>query len=156
MDFKNIFSGLTAGRPEDIRRLKLHGDFAGAIRLIDKRLAGELPEAMRRCLTVQREIMRRLPDDFPYTRDEALSLVREHIPDFTEEEFEELVDIGQIRWIYVNGEPRYFDRFYSSICKSLPEIARRADASLPGAESAGTGSQEVNRLDRCIQQIKVN
>lgn len=154
MDFNNIFSDLNVGLPEDIQRRKLHGDFAGAIRLIDKRLAGELPESMRHCLTVQREIMCRLPRDFPYTRDEALALVREHIPDFTEEEFEDLVDTGQIRWIYINGEPRYFDRFYDSISKSLPEIARRADASPSGVESAGAGSQELNRLERCIRQIK--
>jgi len=152
MDFNHIFCDLNVGLPDDIRRRKLHGDFAGAIRLIDRKLAGDLPEAMRRCLTVQREIICRLPEDFPYTRAGALALARERIPDFTEEEFDGLVDTGQIRWIYVDGQPRYFDRFFDSICKSLPEIARRAEASLSASEE--DASREVNRLDRCVRRIK--
>lgn len=144
MDFNIIFRDLNTGLPQDILQRKLSGDYPGAIRLIDQRLSGDLPQSMRRCLTVQREIISRLPADFPYTRTQALSLVRSHIPDFTEAEFDTLVDIGQIRWIYINGEPRYFDRFYDSICISVPDIARRA----------GTPSQASDRLDTCMQKIQ--
>lgn len=154
MDFNNIFCDLNVRLPEDIQRRKMQGDFAGAVRLIDRKLAEELSGAMRRCLTVQREIIRRMPEDFPYSREEALAAVRERIPDFSEEEFDALVDAGQIRWIYTDGQTRYFYRFFDSMCKSLPDIAIRAKAGLSGAESAGAGSREVDRLDRCIRRMK--
>ena len=106
LQFQNV------GLPEDILRRKLWGDFDGAIRLIDRRLAqADLNQAMRHCLTVHREMLRRIPDAFPYTRAEALAIVQKDIPDFTEEELQELMDNRDIRWIYVQGEERIFDRF---------------------------------------------
>ena len=144
MDINETFRYLNAGLPEDIRRRKLHGDFAGALRLIDRALAQDIPDALRNCLTVQREMISRLPGGFPYTREEALALVRAAISDFTEAEFDELVDAGQIRWIYVDGQPRYFNRFFDSLCKSIPDIARRAEKT----------DSRTGPLDRCVQAMK--
>ena len=77
---------LNVGLPDDIARCKAWGDFEGAIRLIDRRLAQDnIPDALRACLTAEREIMRRIPADYPLTRADALAEVRAHIPDFTEE-----------------------------------------------------------------------
>ena len=88
---------LNVGLPDDIARCKAWGDFEGAIRLIDRRLAQDnIPDALRACLTAEREIMRRIPADYPLTRADALAEVRAHIPDFTEEEFDERVDAGKI------------------------------------------------------------
>ena len=145
MGCNELFRDLDVGLPEDIRRRKMSGDFSGAVRLIDQRLAGQLPEAMRRCLTVQRELIRRLPADFPYTRAQALAMAQERIAGFTEAEFDALTDAGQIRWIYIDGEMRYFDRFLASLCTSLPDIASRAGES---ASSSG------DRLDRCMERMK--
>ena len=154
MSVNDSFRYLNIGLPEDILRRKLHGDLDGAVRLIDRRLEGDIPAALRRCLTAQREMIARLPGDFPYTRREALELVRARIPGFTEAEFDAQVDAGQIRWIYVDGEMRVFGRFFDSMCKSQPDLARRAGASLSGAESAGAGSREEGRLERCIRLMK--
>lgn len=147
MNVNETFQYLNVDLPEDIRRRKCYGDFTGAIRLIDRKLAQEIPDALRSCLTAQREMMARLPADFPYTREEALALVRAEIPDFTEAEFDELADAGQIRWIYVDGEPRYFNRFLASICKSIPALAQRSI-------HAGSGSGKSGLLDSCIQVMK--
>ena len=44
MNINDTISFQNIGLPDDILRRKLHGDFAGAIRLIDRRLAeGNLP-----------------------------------------------------------------------------------------------------------------
>lgn len=155
MHINDTFQYLNTGLPEDIARRKLHGDLAGAIRLIDRRLSQELlPEEMRFCLTAQREMISRMPDNYPYTKEAALALVREHIPDFTEEEFEKRVDAGRIGWIYLNGERRFFDRFFSSMCKSEPAFAKRAGIALPGVESAQKGSAGEARLDRSARVMK--
>ena len=155
MNINDTLAYLTTGLPEDIQRKKLHGDYAGAIRLIDLRLKEEnLPDTLRSSLLVQREICQRLPEEFPYTREEAIALVRSHIPDFSEAEFDALVDARRIRWIYVNGEMRFFDRFFSSVCKAIPAFAQRAGVKLPGVESAAAGSLEDSRLDISMRKMK--
>ena len=157
MHINDTFRYLNIGLPEDILRRKLYGDFEGALRLIDRRLGEDLlPEEMRFCLTAQREMMLRMPEDYPYTKQKALEAVREHIPDFTEEEFENRVDAGKIGWIYLNGEMRFFDRFFSSMCKSEPAFALRAGVKLPGVESAGKGSSGEARLDRSARLMRDN
>lgn len=149
------FRYLNTGLPEDILRRKLHGDFTGAVRLIDRRLAmGNVPQALRYCLIAQREMILRLPEDYPYTKAQALERVRVHIPDFTQEEFDQRVDAGQIGWIYQDGEMRFFNRFFESLCKAEPAFALRAVVKLHGVESAGKGSQEEGRLDRCIRMMR--
>jgi len=142
------------GVPEDILRRKMHGDFAGAIRLIDRRLQDpDLPEALRGSLLIQKKICRELPSEFPYSKDDALAIIRKDIPDFTEAEFEELVDQRNIRWIYVNGEERYFNRFYSSLCKAVPEFSRRARQQIGGMESLSSASATANLRDLIIAKM---
>ena len=155
MKINETFRYLNVGLPEDILRHKLHGDFEGAVRLIDRCLAMDnLPEELRNCLIVQREMILRMPEDYPYTKEDALAVLREHIPDFTEEEFDERVDAGKIGWIYVNGEMHFFNRFFQTMCKAEPAFAVRAGVKLAGVESAGKGSKEEGRLDRCRHIMK--
>lgn len=146
MGINDAFRSLNVGLPEDILRRKLYGDFEGAVRLIDRRLSRtDLPQGLRDCMRVQREMMLRTPPDYPFTRDEALALARKHIPDFTEAEFDQRVDDGRIGWIYLHGEPRYFARFFETLCKVEPELACRAGIRPKGLESDPKG----DRLDRC-------
>ena len=101
----NLLSYLNIGLPEDILRMKLHGDFDGAVRLIDRKLSDPaLPDPLRYCLMAEREMILRMPSDYPFTREDALKKIRTRIPDFTEDEFDHYLSIGQIRWIYVNGD----------------------------------------------------
>ncbi|MBQ7786085.1 MAG: transglutaminase domain-containing protein, partial [Clostridia bacterium] len=119
MNINDAFRSLNIGLPEDILRRKLYGDFEGAIRLIDRRLKrDDQPQSLRNCLIAQREMMLRTPQDYPLSRAQALALVREHIADFTEEEFDERVDAGKIGWIYIDGEMRFFNRFFATMCKA--------------------------------------
>ena len=155
MNKNDTLQYLNVGLPEDILRRKLWGDFNGAIRLIDLRLADEnTPKELRWCLTAQREMILRLPLDYPFSRSEALKKIRKHIPDFTEEEFDQRVDGGKIGWIYVNGETRFFDRFFETMCKADPSFARRAGSLGHGVESAIKGSREDLRLTRIMQIMK--
>ncbi len=52
MKINDHFKYLNIGLPEDILRRKMHGDFEGAIRLIDQKLGQDIPEALRSCLIV--------------------------------------------------------------------------------------------------------
>ena len=156
MRINDHFRYLNIGLPEDILRRKMHGDFEGAIRLIDRRLDDEsTPQALRSCLIVQREIISRVEMDYPYTKEDAIAIIREHIPNFEETEFDERMDNGRIRWIYVNGEVRIFNRFFQSMVKADPPFAARAGVTLPGVES--TVNKNVKGLiDRTIENMKEN
>lgn len=157
MNINDTIRFQNVGLPDDILRRKLHGDFVGAIRLIDRRLQDvSTPQTMKYCLEVHKEMLRRLPGEFPYTRQEALSIIQENIPEFTEEELDELLDARRIRWIYVNGEVHIFNRFYSTLCKAMPGFAERVGAKLGGVESATSDSEEDNFLDATIHKMKQN
>ncbi len=153
MRINDHFRYLNIGLPEDILRRKMHGDLDGAIRLIDQKLSQEIPDALRSCLIVQREIISRVAADYPYTKEEAIAIVREHIPDFEEAEFDERVDNGRIRWIYVDGEMRIFNRFFQSMVKADLPFAARAGVALPGVES-NVNKNVVGLLDKSMQIMK--
>lgn len=153
MRINDHFKYLNIGLPEDILRRKMHGDFEGAIRLIDRKLVQDIPEAMRSCLIVQREIISRVEADYPYTKEEAIAIIREHIPDFEEAEFDERVDNGRIRWIYVDGEMHIFNRFFQSMVKADPAFAARAGVALPGVESA-VNKNVLGLLDKSMIKMK--
>jgi len=151
MNINDTLRYLNIGLPQDILHHKEHGNFDEAIRLIDLRLQKDnIPQALRCCMIAQREIMTRLPGEYPYTRSEALALIRADIPDFTEEEFDTLRDNGRIYWLYVNGEMRYFRRFYDTLLKTEKEIAVRAGQVMPDNEK-DTGK---GMLSDAIQVMK--
>ena len=148
LQFQNV------GLPEDILRMKHHGDYDNAIKLIDIRLQDEnLPRCLRYCLQVQREMMARMPVEFPYSYDEALAIIRQHIPEFTKEEMDWLIAQRKIRWSYTNGEFRIFNRFFSSLVKAYAGFAKRANQTLPGVESAVGG---IPLLDYSMNKMKQN
>ena len=152
MNINHTLRYQNVGLPEDILRMKHHGDYENAIRLIDIRLQDEnLPKSLRCCLQVQREMMVRMPVEFPYTYDEALAMIRQHIPDFTKEEFDRIIAQRKIRWSYVNGQFRIYERFFASLVKAYPGFAQRAKQSLPGVESAVGG---VPLLDYSMGKMK--
>ena len=126
MNINDNFEFLNVGLPEDILRRKTWGDFEGAVRLIDKRLAGNIPEALRACLVCEREMILRLEKDYPFSETQALEKIRAAIPEFTEAEFHAMVDDNKIDWIYVHGEPHYFLRFYQTLIKTDAAFAARA------------------------------
>ena len=155
MNVNDTLKYMRAGLPEDILRRKMIGDYEGAIRLIDRRLEeGNLCEALRGSLLLQKKICRELPGEFPYTKEDAMGIIRKDIPDFTDAEFDELVDQRNIRWIYLNGEPRYFNRFYSSLCKAVPEFGKRAQQQIGGMESISSATQTANLRDVTIAKMK--
>ncbi len=154
MPINDSFRYLNIGLPEDILRRKLCGDFQGALRLIELRLKKEIPEALRQCLIVERELINRLEGDYPYSLEEAMAIIRKDIPDFTEEEFRTLVDEFKIDWIYVKGSERYFDRFYDTLLKVNKEFAARAKASHSHVDGEDEGGEEEGVLDRVIRIMK--
>ena len=119
MNIQMCVNSLNMPLPEDILKRKWAGDLDGAMKAIDMRLEGEMPDMLRARLVCERERIRRLPTQYPWNRAQALEKLRELIHvDVTEEEFDRLELSGWMDFIYVNGEKRYFVRFHRSMLKN--------------------------------------
>lgn len=130
-DCNALFADLAAGVPADVRRLYDAGDFDAANRRIDCLLTQtRLPESGRNALLALREIMRRIPQYYTLTREQALAQMQAEVPDFTAEELDALVAADRLDWRYVNREPRYLDRFLNAL-RLYPDMNARGFAPDP-------------------------
>ena len=125
MNQNHAFAYANLSQPEDIRQCKELGDFDRALALIHQKLQESLlAEPMRQCLLAQEEIIRRLPDQVPFTKEEGLARVREAIPDFTMAELEGYMTSGRITWRYIKGEPHLIRSFFGTLRKTVPAFPR--------------------------------
>lgn len=155
MNINDTIKYLNVGLPDDIRRCQMAGNFDEAIRLTDLRLQQDnIADCLRNSLIAHRRIFQILPTVFPYSKDDALAIIRKDIPDYTGEELQEQMDLRNIRWIFVNGQVRINYLFYASMLKAVPGFAARARKKLGGVESATTGTVEAQRLDISMRKMK--
>jgi hypothetical protein len=112
--------------PEDILKMKWFGDYEGATALINLWLLKDIPEKQKAKLRIERYILSILPTEYTLTFEEAFTQIKDIISDFTQEEFFCLKDQGNIDWMYVNGEIRYFRRYLSTLLKVNSSIKKRA------------------------------
>ena len=101
--------------PADVERRKAMGDVEGALRLIDKYLSRDCQRELFPRLEAEKRRLSRLEANFPYTREEAIALVRKEWPEFTEAQFDVLVDARRIDWRCVNGRVQYHNRFLNCV-----------------------------------------
>lgn len=135
---KSIFESMYLPLPSPVQRMKERGNLEEAEAYLQHLLeTGEcLPEERRR-FRAELEILRRLPAEYPYTRAEALELVRRYVPNFSEADFDSLLMRGKIFWRYLDGEARFFGRFFDSLCKTdsfFAEAAERQGHRIPGSD----------------------
>ena len=77
--------------PEDIKKLKWAGDFDMARKVIESRLSSDtVPESLKKRLSLELEILERIPGQYPYDYQTALAMMKERFRDFREEELAEL------------------------------------------------------------------
>ena len=176
-DLNETFRSLNVGLPDDVERLKAAGYYTEAIARIDEYLAedwaetqnaplpqdgegAELPErpanptpkgvdALRDSLLVQREILRRLPEEYCWTEEAAIARMQELVRDFTPEEFRALVHHGQIDWRFVEGKKQYLDRFDQTLIATHADLsARLLDPPAPTNAARERRRREHERMER--------
>lgn len=135
---KNLFESMYLPLPSPVQQMKECGNLEEAAAYLQHLLeTGDcLPEERQR-FRAEQEILRRLTAEYPYTRAEALELVRRYVPNFSEADFDSLRTEGRIFWHYLDGEPRFFGRFFDSLCKTDPffaEAAAKQEHSIPGSD----------------------
>lgn len=119
-------------------------------RVIQKRLAKDLPLALKERLLAELEIIRRLPGQYPYSWEEALEMMKKHIRDFSREEFQELWEDDAMDWIYLQGKVYFKENFFSNLMKTRDWLCRRL--LFP---EMGEGKWEKSQfLDKTIARMK--
>ena len=115
MTKNEAFLHLGDALPADIARRRDMGDLEGAVRLIDGRLSGGKQPLLAPRLEAERVRLERLGHDYPFTRAEAVGQIRAEWPEFTEAQFDALVDGGRIDWRMLGGEMHIHERFLESL-----------------------------------------
>lgn len=113
--------------PEDVEKLKYYGDYSGALNYINMMLNNDdVPESLKYRLEIEKDIINMMGlNEYPYSYDEALQMMRKAIDNFVDSELDELTKTGKADWIYVNGKKHYQRRFLQTILKTQPEYAER-------------------------------
>ena len=141
---------------EDIEKAKLSGDFERAERLIEIRLHdAKTPESMKERLLLEKEVIRRLPDEYPYEINDALRMIQKEIPDFTMEELEYYMDRGDADWYMVNGKVHLQERFFASMKKVFPEIAERAHEKRGNADHLNQNIADMKKNGSAAWRIRL-
>lgn len=167
MDMNETLRWQDIALPEDIERLMAAGYCEEAVALIDARLAEDwsvtangagaaglaqnpvsrVPAAQAASLLAHREMLCRLPAEYPYTEKTALTLVRQDIPDFSAAEFRDLVARNRIDWRFINGQKQYQKRFWLTLLDTDPALAQRA-----GKPHTDTVSKDRDRQIALMQR----
>lgn len=82
-------------------------------------------DVLRDAMIAQREIMRRIPAEYTWSKADAIAEMQRRVKDFTPEEFEMLDRENRMDWRFVEGEKRYQNRFASTLIATHADLARR-------------------------------
>lgn len=136
--------------PEDVKKLKTYGDYDGAKRLIQTMLGREKTlETMKKRLLLELDVLKVLGDsEYPYTFEQASSMMQEQIRDFCDEELVSLKESGEADWIYINGEVHFQRLFLENLVKTRPDYAQRQ--LVPDEEA-----EAEKKLDLLNKNVKI-
>lgn len=108
--------------PEDILKEKMGGYFEECLYLIDKRIQEDIPYALKQRLLLEKEVIERLPQQYPYTKEDVFSMFKKYLPHFSIEDLDELITLNQLEWIYIKGIKYFHELCFENILKIRKDI----------------------------------
>lgn len=136
--------------PEDVQREERLGNFTLAFKLIDKWLKDErITEIQKQRLLYEKERIKMILENYPFTEEQAIARSKELIKDFTYDEFYELIENGYIDYIVVEGKRRFQERFIPNIGFALPDYKNRMQ---PDENSQKAKEILHKRLDQLLAE----
>ena len=109
------FRHLDIGLPPEILRLKDAGYLTQAVAACDCLLEQNPEPSLAACVRAERYRMLETPLHFSVSRDQAIAMIREECPEFTEEQFDDLINRKRIDWRFIDGELFVLDNFLDSL-----------------------------------------
>lgn len=109
------FRHLDIGLPPEILRLKDAGYLTQAVAACDRLLEQNPEPSLAACVRAERYRMLETSLHFSVSRDRAIAMIREEWPEFTEEQFDDLINRKRIDWRFIDGELFVLDNFLDSL-----------------------------------------
>lgn len=129
--------------PEDLMKLKWNGQFTLLKEMIDLRVQKDIPSLLKERLLLEKEIIERLPREFTYTKEEAVTLCQNKLNDFSEKEFDELFKDNAFEFLFIEGIMMFKNDFFDNLIKTRPIYQTRLKEPV----------QEKENRDEIIQHI---
>lgn len=101
--------------PREVENLVERGHLREAEVAIEKLLKSAIDRELRLRLLFEADRLKRWRHEYPYSEEEALGILREHIPDITGEELRLLLERGCVDHRVIDGETRIFRRFVPNL-----------------------------------------
>lgn len=137
--------------PEDVIKLKNYGDFDGAGKLIDYLLESELPQALKKRLEIEQDIIRIVGiNEYPFDFVEANKMMKETFKEYQEQELTILKETGKVDWLYIDGKVHFQRRFLMNLIKTQADY----EARLIVKEDNETDRLRKQELTQNIQLMK--
>ncbi|MCD7761885.1 MAG: transglutaminase domain-containing protein [Lachnospiraceae bacterium] len=134
--------------PDEVEKYKQQGDFDAAEEAIERWLQRPVAEALKVRLRLEKKILKGLREDFPYTKEQAIALVREQAPGFDEADLARLDEAGLAEWIFLDGEKHYIHNLLRNITRMDPEIRSRMHKEDPDEEERELLREEIHRIKK--------
>ncbi len=139
--------------PEDVARLVAAGEYERGKRVIALRMSDpKVPEAVKKRLQLELQIIRELPGYYTHPEEEMLALLQAQVQGMTREEMETLRDDGTLDWIYREGAVFYKTDACENLIKTRPDMASR----FLDQEALAQKAENIRMLDEAIAGMKRN
>ena len=112
---------LVVNLPEDVEKYVYYGDFKRAEDIINIYLERNVGKTLKNRLLYEKEIIKRLKNNYIYPYDKAFDMAKKVIKDFDEKEFERMKDERYADWIYIDGKVTFHKNFLKTILKTYPK-----------------------------------
>lgn len=121
---------MSTGLPQDIASYIACGQWQEAQEMISARLQLELPQMLRDRLALTQVFIQQLGNAYPLSEEQLISSVRKQIPDFSDDDFRQLRNLGWLDSLRIQGRRMYFEDSIASLIKANPDFAARAGRPL--------------------------
>lgn len=136
--------------PEDIRKLKDHGDFSQAQAIIDRRLEADLPTILRERLELEKVILERIKREYPYDEAAALDALKKVFAPADRADLEELKNQDAADWFYIDGQVHFKNNFIDNVAKTRKTWEQRIIDKANYQDAEGNFSM----LDEAMHEMK--
>lgn len=136
--------------PEDVQKMEDAGYFQETAGLIRRYLSGRIPDALRKRLELELVRVAQMEKEYPFSYEQALSMLKKEIPDFSREELDELVKNSEADWSFKEGRPYFVRHFHENLHKVGHPLMKR----LIEPEDPQVGQRKQELLNETMWHMK--
>lgn len=136
----NMIEALSCPLPERLENALRAGFLDEAERIIDSVVSGDVPEALRQRVLLERMMMRRRASHYTYTFDQAEEALAAAFPKYEKGMLSSFMTEGLVDWAFINGNVMFERELLDNAAKRCAVLR----------EAAVTEDPDLKKRDDCI------